>query len=700
MSPTVPSPDSVSSQDDLADALARLRRQPSRTADMAQAFAALRAQQPSQAQALEIEALELLFASQTPGFSAQNGLTQAFDVLSRTQACQARLAEAATWRAMVPLQMRLKLFKPALHSAASAALLYEQLGEPALGAAMSAGRSRIYSMAEMYAELGDFCQGQLAQERDMPAEVRHQLHNGAATAAYYLANEAPAVGPDTAADALWRECLCHHRAALAIAEAQAMPAQRLFSHVNLAVVCATLGELDECQTHLDALEALQAGKAQDLGLMQWIAHCRLLMHCHDATSAEQALQALEQALLALDAMPDAAVGVREATLQAQVRFAKRSGRAEIALRATMALVRSQRDLSRELGKALEETAVAVMEQPQLLHENARLEQQGSVLQHSLLQRNAELMQTMERLRHEAQIRQAAEAALQSAHDELEAQVRQRSAELQRALQTLMQQEKQLALSRMVAGMAHEMNTPLDNARMAASAIQARCDEVQAKLDAGGLRRADLRALTDTLAQGQALLDRALARVAQLLQRFGSLVHSQVQERALEFDLAELLRLSAQSWQAALEQQAVRLQLQLPQHAPIKGYPDAVRQVLQQLLENSLQHGLRGRSDAQLLLTLQLSPDAYEIHWADNGCGIAAELLPHVLEPFFTTQLGRSGTGLGLASVHSLVVELMAGELSLDSTVGLGTRVSIRLPRAVASSVPSAALGTTLCSGAR
>ncbi|MDT8998937.1 HAMP domain-containing sensor histidine kinase [Paucibacter sp. APW11] len=659
---------------------------------------------PSPEQSLELEALALLFRPQDAGYSAQSALAQVTLLLGRCQTAQAALAEAAAWRALQWHQMQLKLFKPALHSAAMAAALYDREGEAELSIAMRAGRCKVLYMAEMYPELRQTAAELLSESATIGPKTLHLVLNSAATAAYYLAIEIDAERlysdePERAAalnaqaTALWDECLRHHRAALQLADTHGLVPQNYFSHVNLAVVCATLGLPDECRLHMAALGEADVDENHVPGWWQWREHCEVLLLCHSAGPAE-AMAALLAAEQRLAAAPNRITGVMEATLQAIERFGQRWGFYDEALRASMAHLQSQRQLTRDLGKALDDTAVAVMEQPRLLHENAELARQGSALESSLLQRNAELSNTLGRLQAEASIRHAAEAALQAAHDELEQQVAARTAELEQAMLTLMQQEKQLALSRMVAGMAHEMNTPLDNARMATSAIQERSRELKAMLAQGGLRRVQLQQLLQALEQGGDLMGRALARVSHLLQRFRSLAQHQGREQSAEFDLVELLLATAQSWQNLLHQQAVRLQLELPDDAPLRGYPDAIRQVLQQLLENSLQHGLRERSDGLITLRLQPCPDQLELAWADNGCGISAEHLPHVFEPFFTTQLGRSGTGLGLASVHSLVVDLMGGQLCLDSEPGQGTCITITLPRACPAELDEHAISAT------
>ena len=232
-----------------------------------------------------------------------------------------------------------------------------------------------------------------------------------------------------------------------------------------------------------------------------------------------------------------------------------------------------------------------MERPRLLQANESLTRHGSELELSLAQRNQELSHALAKVQAEASIRAAAEAALQRAHDELEAQVRARSAELEVAMRTLMQQEKQLALSRMVVGVAHEMNTPLGNARMAASTIQDQCQALRAQTQLGQLRRSDLDLALSRLQDGSELVDRNLARAGLLVERFKALAISQHQEAPQQVDLAAQLRQWVQAWQARLPGPDFRVELSgLPERLPWQGFPRALHEVLDQLFDNSLQHG--------------------------------------------------------------------------------------------------------------
>ncbi|MEJ6006521.1 ATP-binding protein [Paucibacter sp. AS339] len=641
---------------------------------------AIRAANLNGEQAIELECLQIMAASMQADSNPNQLLLKARELLGMAQARGALLAQAAAWRAIQWVQTRLKLHHAALESVAMAAELYQRSGHPALAMLMQVSRCPVLFMAEMYAELRQATTELLQEGAELTPAMYQLLLNNKASAAYYLANEE---GNALLAKTYWQECLSTHQQSLLFTQQHGLAYAELVAHLNLAVVSATLGRAEDCRMHLGLLHEQCQGKPMQASWLLWERVSKVLLQCHEG-SREQAWHAL----LALDAelvkAPAHGIGHRDATLQAMRVFGERWGYLDQALRASLMQLKQERSRKRELARALGETVNAVIERPRLLQENEQLTQHGSELELSLAQRNQELSAALAKVQAEASVRAAAEAALQQAHDELEQRVRQRTEELELAMRALMQQEKQLALSRMVAGMAHEMNTPLGNARMAASAIQERSQELGEQMAQGSLKRSQLQELLAGLSEGGALMDRALERVGDLVQRFKALDQPSSPEVRSEFDARELIETLSANWQHQLQQRGATLQLELPVALSVRGHPQALLQVLQQLFENSLRHGLAGRSDGQMRLAAHSDGGQLTLQWQDDGCGIPPEHLPRVFEPFFSTRLGQEGAGLGLTMVHSLVVDLMGGQIHATSPApGLsrpgGARFELRLP---------------------
>jgi len=623
-------------------------------------------------QALELEAFALLARAADPACAADALLLPARALQLRAQTEQHPLAQAAALRALHAVQTRLRLHHAALDSLARAAELYARCALPRLAAQMRAARCRVMLSAEMYPELLQFCAATLARPDELSPAIDVMLLDSAASGAYYLALEE---ADEAAAAPLWQDCLARRQLVLRRTREYGLAPQECLALLNLAVVSASCEQSGACR---DYIGQLHARFGRDGYWTPWVTLSALLADCADGEPA-RAWAALRAYEAGLDADTPHGARLREITLHAVRRYGRRWGHVEAALQAAIGQVAAERGQKRALCAALGETLSAVMERPQLLHQNALLAQHGTVLENSLMQRNAELGEALATLQREVAVRQGAERALQAAHDRLEQQVRERTDELGHAMRALMQQEKQLGLSRMVVGMAHELNTPLGNARVAASAITAQAEALRRGLDAGRLRRSEVAGLLASVTEGGALVDRALGQIGGLVERFKGLAAQPTHEPASRFDLAERLRLCANAWRQGLRERGVSLTLALPEQLWLHGYPGACQQVFQHLMDNCLLHAFAGRAGGAIVVAARAGGDAVHIDWRDDGVGIAPEHVSQVFEPFYTTQLGLTGAGLGLASVHSMVVGLMRGQVTLDSAPRRGTRVSLSLP---------------------
>jgi len=632
----------------------------------------LQSEKLNAAQKLECDAFQLLDRAANVDNSAEALLMPAKSLQLQAQTEQHPLAQAAAFRALHWVQMRMRLHHAALDSLARAAELYERCAQPALALQMKAARCRVLLSAEMHEELRQFCAAMLAQSETLSPAIYTTLIDYSASASYYLALEE---GDPAKADQHWSDCLSRRVQVLQCTRRFGLESQECVALLNLAVVSATREQTSESRHYMQQVY----DKYGSEGYWEpWLHLCRLLIQCVEGEPGQAWQDLLDyDATLARESLHPSRL--REISLYAIRRYGRRWGHLEQALQATIDQVAMERHYKRELSTSLGETLTAVMERPQLLYQNALLAQHGTVLENSLVQRNQELQQTLESLQREVAVRQAAEAALQTAHDRLEQEVRERTTALEQAMHSLMQQEKQLGLSRLVVGMAHELNTPLGNARVAASAITAQATSLQQTLATGSLRRSQLDGMLDDVQMGGALVDRALCQISQLVDRFKSLSGESAQEVASRFDLSDRLRYCADNWRPQLQARGITLTLTMPEQLWLVGYPGACQIVFQHLLDNCLMHAFAQRSSGNIMVRTALREQIVEIDWIDDGCGIAPEHLSHVFEPFFTTQLGLTGTGLGLASVHSMVVSMMRGQVILDSTPGIGSHFKLRLP---------------------
>lgn len=289
---------------------------------------------------------------------------------------------------------------------------------------------------------------------------------------------------------------------------------------------------------------------------------------------------------------------------------------------------------------------------------------------------------------------ATQAALQALNANLEARVAERTAELQSAIEDLkrtqeelVRSEKLAGLGALVAGVAHELNTPIGNAVIVASTLADQHKRFAAEA-AEGLRKSSLTRFMGELQEGVEVMERNLRRAAELISGFKQVAVDQSSHQRREFDLAELVHEMQLTLSPTLKRSGVKLSTEVPPGLPFDSHPGPLTQVLMNVINNAVVHGFGSATDrpddaASPTVWLQaqaLSGGRVQITLRDNGRGISAEHLPRVFDPFFTTRLGKGGSGLGLHIVYSLVTELLGGTVHIDSTLGEGTTVTLTLPQ--------------------
>ncbi len=278
-------------------------------------------------------------------------------------------------------------------------------------------------------------------------------------------------------------------------------------------------------------------------------------------------------------------------------------------------------------------------------------------------------------------RKRAEAELQRHQDHLEELVAERTAELRQAMTQLVQAEKLAALGHLVAGVAHELNTPLGNARVIASSLGEVLGEFAVAIESGALRRSQVDAFLGRGTEAVELLERNTARAADLIAHFKQVAVDQASARRRRFDLRQTVEGLLVTLQPQFKRTAHRIELDIPADLDLDSYPGPLEQVLANLVSNSLVHGFAG-TEAGLIRVhaAPLGSDRVQIDYADDGVGIPETILKRIFEPFFTTRLGQGGSGLGLYIVYNLVTGALGGTIRADSSPGAGVTFTLIVPR--------------------
>ncbi|MFY7866389.1 two-component regulator propeller domain-containing protein [Roseateles sp.] len=259
-----------------------------------------------------------------------------------------------------------------------------------------------------------------------------------------------------------------------------------------------------------------------------------------------------------------------------------------------------------------------------------------------------------------------------------------NAEAYRQLKTaqtqLVEQEKMAALGSLVAGVAHELNTPIGNSLLVASTLLDRGRAFTRQLAEGGLRRSELERHCQANEESSLLLVRSLDSAAQLITSFKQLAVDQTSEQRRQFQLLTLCTEIAQTLGNRLRREGHVLHLEVPQDLSLDSFPGPLGQVLTNLVLNAVIHGLEGRREGQLNLSAEaLEGERIRLVFSDNGRGISPEHLARVFDPFFTTKLGQGGSGLGLHISYNIVHSVLGGSIEVSSAPGEGARFEIIIP---------------------
>lgn len=278
---------------------------------------------------------------------------------------------------------------------------------------------------------------------------------------------------------------------------------------------------------------------------------------------------------------------------------------------------------------------------------------------------------------------------------LESRVSERSAALERvnadlstALQTLqhtqhelLASEKMASLGSLVAGIAHELNTPIGNSLLASTALRDRVQEFELQVAAGALRRSQLAAHLDEVCTASELISGSLHKAADLISSFKQIAVDQTNDQRRAFDLLAAVQDTIATYMPRLRRVPCEIRLQIPDGLVLDSYPGGLYQILNNLINNALTHAFEHRRQGTLTIRAELgADDIIDLQFSDDGCGMTEEVQRRVFDPFFTTKMGQGGTGLGMNIVYNIVTGVLGGRISLDSAPGAGTTIRMLLPR--------------------
>ena len=244
---------------------------------------------------------------------------------------------------------------------------------------------------------------------------------------------------------------------------------------------------------------------------------------------------------------------------------------------------------------------------------------------------------------------------------------------------LVEADKMAALGVLVAGISHEINTPIGNALMAITTYADHTRHLEESIKTG-LTRTMLKDYLSDAVEGMGILERNLRRAAELIGSFKQISVDQSSSQARTFNLATVVNDMLLTLSPSLKKTPFVIRQEIPDELIMNSFPGPLEQVLMNLINNSVIHGFEGRSQGLIEISAGITrPGWLDLSVRDNGVGIEPSRIRHVFDPFYSTKFGKGGSGLGLSVSSNIVTRLLGGQIEVQSTPETGTRFTLTLP---------------------
>jgi signal transduction histidine kinase len=254
-------------------------------------------------------------------------------------------------------------------------------------------------------------------------------------------------------------------------------------------------------------------------------------------------------------------------------------------------------------------------------------------------------------------------------------------DLRAAQDSLVQTEKLAALGRLVAGVAHEINTPVGTSLTVASTLINKTKRFEADVASGNVRRSILTEFIAASREAASQIMINLGQAVDLMQSFKQVAADRNVSDRRCFDLGQVTEQVAKGLRFGLPSQNLTVSLECEPNLAMNSFPGPYGQVLTNLVLNSATHAFPdGARGSVHIATRASGKDNVEVLFSDDGCGMSPEVKRQVFDPFFTTRRDQGSTGLGLHIVHNIVTNRLGGRINLETKPGAGTKIRIIVPR--------------------
>jgi signal transduction histidine kinase len=250
---------------------------------------------------------------------------------------------------------------------------------------------------------------------------------------------------------------------------------------------------------------------------------------------------------------------------------------------------------------------------------------------------------------------------------------------ERTQDQLVQSEKMAALGELVAGVAHEINTPVGVGVTAASFLDAKTSEFKKIYSSGELKRSELENYLQTVEEVSNSILINMERAAELISSFKQVAVDQSSETRRIFNLKEYISEILLSLRPRYKKTGHKIEVNCDENIELNSFPGAFSQILNNLIMNSLIHGFEGIENGIIQINISRQDETIVFVYRDNGRGMDKKQKEKAFDPFYTTMRGKGGTGLGMSIVFNLVTQTLKGSIECESSPGNGVCFTMKFP---------------------
>lgn len=271
------------------------------------------------------------------------------------------------------------------------------------------------------------------------------------------------------------------------------------------------------------------------------------------------------------------------------------------------------------------------------------------------------------------------ARLQRQNREYQQSLEESLEKLHRTQKEMIQSAKMAALGDLVAGVAHEVNTPIGVSVTAASFLAERTRQLRELYEKGEMKRSDLEKYLSLAEESSGSVLSNLERAAELVQSFKKVAADQSSEEKRVFGMKNYLEQILLSLRPQFKRTPHQVSMDCPDDLILDSYPGAIMQIMTNLIMNSLLHGFADGRPGEISIKVEPAGENVLLTYRDTGVGMDREQKERIYDPFYTTTRGSGGTGLGMNIVYNLVTQTLKGSIMLETSPGKGALFVLTLP---------------------